>query len=556
MATDPAWLALPVLAPLAAAAALLATPRWWAVAAAPLAALPALLAAAWAPDGALDLPWLLLGTRLRLDPPARTFLAAAGALWLAAGAHAVAYLAHDPRRRGFLAAWCLALAGNAGLILAGDVATFYLCFALMSFASYPLVVHAGTPAAVRAGRVYLVLVVVGEVFVFAALALAAQAAGSLRLDALPAAVAASPLRGVTVVAAVLGFGVKAGALGLHVWLPLAHPEAPVPASAVLSGAMVKAAAVGWLAVLPSAPWPGAALALVALGVGGAAYGVAVGLAQREPKAVLAYSTVSQMGLLTAGVGAALAGPEWRAQAAVAVPLFALHHGLAKGALFLGVGVARGAGRRRGLVLAAMALPALALAAAPFTSGAAAKGALKALVDGSGVGGPAAPLLLSLSSAGTLLLLAHLLRQLRLEEAGAGGHPAGPGEALPFAALVAASLALPLLAAAPADLLASAPKDGWPILLGAAAAAAFAGFPPPPIPAGDLLVLYEGALRRLLRLAPPADAAPGAAPAWSPSPWLGAVSAWAGRAEARLALATGGGAGLLALAAALHLLLGG
>ncbi|MBK7506627.1 MAG: NADH dehydrogenase [Bacteroidetes bacterium] len=545
-------LALPTLVPLLLALALLARPLAGpALRAAPLAALPALaVALAW-PDGAADLPWLLLGTRLRLDPAARTFLLAAGAVWLAAGLYASAYLAHDPRRRAFFTSWCLALAGNSGLVVAGDAASFYLCFALMSFASYGLVVHTGTAAAVRAGRVYLALVVVGEVFVFAALALGAQAAGSLRLEDLVRAGGASPQRDLIVLCALLGFGVKAGALGLHVWLPLAHPEAPTPASAVLSGVMVKAAVVGWLAVLPAAALPGAGHAVLALGVAGALSGVAVGLTQRDPKAILAYSTVSQMGLLIAGVGAALSDPASRAAAATVLPLFALHHGLAKGALFLGTGVARGAGAHRRLALASLTLPALALAAAPFTSGALAKGALKALVEGSGAGGPAALVLLSLSSAGTVLLLGHLLRTLHLEPALPGAHLAGPGELLPYLGLVAAAGAVPFLVGSPGALADRVLEGAWPLALGAAAGVAFAGFPPWPVPPGDVLALYERLASRIWR---PVAAAPGGAPR-DPGPWLRLASAWAAGAEARLLAGVGSGAALAALLGALHLLLG-
>jgi formate hydrogenlyase subunit 3/multisubunit Na+/H+ antiporter MnhD subunit len=414
------------------------------------------------------------------------------------------------------------------------------------------VVHAGTAAAVRAGRVYLALVVVGEVFVFAALALGAQAAGSLRLEELVRAGGASPHRDLIVLCALVGFGVKAGALGLHVWLPLAHPEAPTPASAVLSGVMVKAALVGWLAVLPAAPMPGVGHAVVVLGLAGALYGVVVGLTQGDPKAILAYSTVSQMGLLIAGVGAALSDPAARAAAAVVLPLFALHHGLAKGALFLGTGVARGAGRHRRLAVASLALPALALAAAPFTSGALAKGSLKALVAASGAGGPAALVLLSLSSAGTLLLLSHLLRSLRLEPTSPGVHPAGPGEGLPYLGLVAATLTLPFLLASPGALADRVLESGWPVALGAAAGVAFAGFPAWPVPPGDVLALYERLASRLRR---PVAAAPVDRPP-DPGSWLRLASAWAAGAEARLLAVVASGATLVALLGAMHLLLGG
>jgi formate hydrogenlyase subunit 3/multisubunit Na+/H+ antiporter MnhD subunit len=540
-------LALPALVPLGLAALLAVRPlARGASLLAPLGALPALAVALAAPDGRADLPWLLLGTRLRLDDPSRTFLLLAGAVWLAAGVHALSYLREDPRRPAFLAWWSVALAGNAGLVLAGDAASFYLCFAAMSFASYALVVHDRTDGAVRAGRVYLALVVVGEVFVFAALALGAHAAGSLLLADVARATAASPWRDALVLCALVGFGAKAGVVGVHVWLPLAHPEAPTPASAVLSGVMVKAALVGWLGVLPAAALPGWGAAFLVLGIAGAFFGVLVGLTQRHPKAILAYSTVSQMGIATAGVGAALTDPSLRTAALAALPLFALHHGIAKGALFLGTGVAKTAGRFRRLAAASLALPALQLAAAPLTSGAVAKGAVKGLVSASGAGGVVAPVLLAVSSAGTALLLAHLLRVLHASPEDPHAHPPRWGETVPYLALAALSLALPALMGAVPEL------DGkglWPLALGIAAAAAFWSFPAPPIPPGDVLAVYAGIGRRAsLSFAvarPPPERSAGG--------WLARAGAWARGAEDRLGREGGRGFAFVALVAALHLL---
>lgn len=546
-------LALPAAVPLLLAAALLVRPLAGAAArAAPLGALPALLVALLAPDGRIEVPWLLVGTVFRLDPASRVFLGLAGAVWLAAGVHAGSYLAGDPRRRAFLAWWSLALAGNAGLVVAGDAGSFYLFFAVMSFASYGLVVHPATPSAVRAGRVYLTLVVIGEVFVFAALALAAAAAGSADLERIRASLPGAPELRWIVAMALVGFGVKAGALGLHVWLPLAHPEAPTPASAVLSAVMVKAGLVGWLALLPEGGLPGFARLALAAGLGAAFYGVAVGLTQRNPKAILAYSTVSQMGLATAGVGAMMGGA---AGGPAALALFALHHGLAKGALFLGVGVAKGGGRAGRAAALSLVLPALALAGAPFTSGVLAKGGLKALVLGSEVGGAGAGLLLSLTSVATTLLLAHLIRTVlgELRATGADqGHPAGAGAVLAYAALAAASGAL-ALAAGDADALASsAAKDAWPVALGVGAALLLRTFPTPRVPVGDVLSLYVRAWARaslpLREPTPPPDGEVGR--------WAEEAGGWAAGAEARLALRAASGLLLVATLAALQLAFGG
>ena len=367
--------------PLLIALAMMIFPRWRiARLLAPVAALPALVLVVLEPSIGLHVPWLLLGTYFGLDIIGYYFLLFSSLLWLAAGLFASAYLAKDDLKSHFFVYFLLAMAGNFGLIIAQDVVSYYLFFALMSFASYGLVIHDRTVEALRAGRVYIVLVVVGEVLLFAAMILAAQTAENLTFAAVRAASAQSGVQDVVIMLALLGFGIKAGAIGLHMWLPLAHPVAPTPASAVLSGAMIKAGLLGWLRVLPlgEAMLPGWAGFIMAAGLAAAFYGVLVGVTQRNPKAVLAYSSISQMGVITVGVGLGLMLPQFWPLILMAVLVYALHHGLAKGALFLGVGVAAYTTSRFGRwsVGIGLLLPALALAGAPLTSGMLAKALLK------------------------------------------------------------------------------------------------------------------------------------------------------------------------------------
>jgi hydrogenase-4 component B len=330
-----------------------------------------------------------------VDTAGGALLALTAVLWTAAGIFARSQHRHDPGRERFFAFWAATLAGNVGLVLAWDLLGFYLAFAVMTFSAWGLVVHDRSEAAVRAGRVYIVLALVGEVAILSALfALGAAAGGGVLLGFELSEAWVALGRGAPLVAglAVAGFGVKAGLVPLHVWLPLAHPVAPTAASALLSGVMIKAGLLGWLRILPAGGetvLPGVGEALVVVGVIGAFYGVVAGLAQEDPKTVLAYSSVSQMGYLAIGTGLVVLLADASHLALGAVLLFALHHGLAKGALFLSVGVAervpagarktgsgRGTRARWGL-RAGVALSALALAGAPLTSGAVAKGALKA-----------------------------------------------------------------------------------------------------------------------------------------------------------------------------------
>lgn len=493
--------ALPVIAvllPLALAAAVLVpATRRAALALAPWAAAPALAAALW-PSPPLEAPQWLTGLRFGLDDVGRTFLLFTALLWLAAGWAARAYHADDPRRHTLWTFWLAALAGNVWLIVALDAAGFYAGFALMTFAGYGLVVHTGSGAARHAGRVYLVLAVLGEAALLAGLLLRIGALGNATLPLPPFA---SDYDTWAVALLFAGFGVKAGVAGLHMWLPLAHPVAPTPASAVLSGAMIKAGVLGWLRFLPlgGEPWPAFGAAVIALGLIGAFGAVAVGLAQRAPKTLLAYSSVSQMGFLVVGVGAALVAPAAQPALAAAIALYALHHGLSKGALFLGVAAVPEQRSARGVAFALLALPALALAGFPLTSGALAKAALKdALASLPAPWPQALAVLLPAAAVGTTLLMVRFLLALAAQEAAPTR-----GTAAPWLAAVALSLALAWLVA-PAALQVDAPAAALPVAIGVALAAAvawrrpFVPDAPPRLPAGDLLSATAPAAQALWR----------------------------------------------------------
>ncbi len=470
---------------------------------APWATLPSFFLAL-RPPPAGSFSWLLLGADFGLDASTRVFLFFTALLWLCAGIYAKGYLAEDRRRDQFFAFFLVTMTGNLGLIMSLDLVSFYLFFVLMTFSAYGLVVHDRSDEARRAGLIYLVLAVIGEALLIAGLLLAASAAGSLNLQAISSAVAESPQRNITIALLLAGFGVKAGALPLHVWLPLAHPVAPTPASAVLSGAMIKAGLLGWLRFLPfgEAALPGWGGVLLAAGLMAAYLGVALGLTQQNPKTVLAYSSISQMGLMTAGAGLGFIDPAGWPAALGAITLYALHHGLSKGALFLGVGMASGEGRAaRVLFAAGLLLPALALAGAPLTSGAMAKVVLKKLATAAPYPWPGAlGWMLAVASVGTAILMTHLLLLLLRPKHGPAHH--SPGRAqwagwllLLFAVAGAFLLFLPGDVAVEPGVVPPESLWGslWPVLAGAAlgwlfwqASRSRGRSILPAVPAGDLL----------------------------------------------------------------------
>jgi len=427
-----------------------------------LAVLPALTAAIVIPAGTyVDVPWLLLGTRLGLDANANVFLLFSAVLWLAAAAYTAAQQQADSKAVRFRIFFLLAMCGNFGLILGQDLVSFYLGFALMGLAAYGLVVHDGTTTARRAGRIYLVMTLIAEFALLFGLTFLYWRTGSLTPD--PAQLSGAGTLELALL--ILAFGIKGGMIGLHLWLPLAHPAAPVPASAVLSGAMIKTALIGWIRYLPLGheSLPEWGLLLFIAGAAGTLLALPLGLQQRDPKVLLAYSSIAKMGTMMSALGLALIEPGAAPAIVAVVTLFAAHHGLCKGALFIGVGVVKNSASRAALVL--LALPALALAGLPFTSGALAKTWLNlALLETANSWSTLYLWLLSVAAIGTALLMARLLYLMHGYTT--KSQPLSLLPALPWLALLTTLLLAPLVYDTAATGLL---KPLWPIAVAAATA---------------------------------------------------------------------------------------
>jgi formate hydrogenlyase subunit 3/multisubunit Na+/H+ antiporter MnhD subunit len=452
-------------------------------------------------------------TFLQFDSIGRVFLGFTGVLWLVAGWYSRSYLKNDSNPVRFNLCFLLSMAGNFSLILAGDVPAFYVGFAVMGLASAGLVLHRGDAEATRAGKIYLALAMLGEALIFSGFAFLTVAAGTTDIASLHQQVT-SPA---AILLLMIGFGIKAGSLSLHFWLPLAHPAAPVPASAVLSGAMIKAGLLGWIRFLPlgeaSIPWLG--FAFITAGLGAAFLGTFVGVFQRNPKTVLAYSSISQMGIIKTGLGIGAIRPEVWPEILASILLYATHHALAKGSLFLGVAPAHMANSRMQLfvVRIGLVLPALALAGAPFTSGALAKVALKSNLEFlPGSWAIVLGILLPVAAVGTTLKMVRYLwlvwpRKLNETES------FSPGIWMPWISLViATTIGVWLLPGALGFLPVKLSPEKlwlstWPLLVGGGIAALGAWFRHRVIvdlsrwlPPGDIGVLLEEWLERFSRAA--------------------------------------------------------
>ena len=331
------------------------------------------------------------------------------------------------------------MAGSLGVFIAADLLTFYLVYALVSVPAYYLVAHDEEPASRRAGGVYLAFALLGEAVLLIAFVMlaAGEPSGSVQIRDVVAALPASPWCDAALALIILGFGMKIALVPLHGWMPLTYSVAPIPAAAVLSGAGVKAGVIGLIRFLPlGAAFPGWGEALVWLGFISAFYGVAIGVTQRDPKTMLAYSSVSQMGVIAAALGMGLASANQGA--ATEVAFYAANHVLVKAALFLTVGaVAMLDGRARTLALVVGALLGLSLAGLPLTGGSLAKLAVKDLF-----GGGAAGVASQLSAAATTALM--LIFVMRLARFPRENNAPSSGRLGSWAALAVAALLVPWL----------------------------------------------------------------------------------------------------------------
>jgi formate hydrogenlyase subunit 3/multisubunit Na+/H+ antiporter MnhD subunit len=471
-----------------------------------LAPLPALAAAIFARSTVpLVLDWPPYRLALAFDAPGAMLLGTSALLWSAAGFFCAGFFRGTPHREKFAVCWLLTLTGCLGIFLAADIGLFLFFYALVSLPAYGMITHDGSASSHRAGSAYIGFALVGEgVLLLAFVLLVANVSGgNLRIADLVAALPTAPNRGVILALLIVGFGMKMALLPLHVWLPLAHAAAPMPASAVLSGAVVKVGVIGMIRFLPFetalAAW-GAGVATVGLLT--AFSGVAIGITQSNPKSVLAYSSMSQMGFIATVLGMGLAAGD--AGVAKVAAFYAAHHVIVKGALFLAIGVASASGRVPRFVLWPAALIALGLAGLPLTGGALAKLAAKGPL---GYGTVAT--LATWSAAGTALIMLHFLHRLSRVANADASKSAPLGLLGPWLVLAIAAVAVPW-AMLPLSGIGSVAevldpkalwKVLWPLLVGGALSVALRrwGKNLPQIPNGDIAALGRAVSRPALAL---------------------------------------------------------
>jgi len=321
---------------------------------------------------------------LRVDPLGLLFALSASFLWILTSFYAIGYMrgAREKRQTRFFASLALCLSATLGIAFSANLLTLLVFYEVLTIATYPLVIHKGSPAAIAAGRKYLVYLLGGGVALIPATALILAMAGSL--DFVPGGFLEAEMGSGRLWAAfllcLLGFGVKAGLMPLQSWLPAAM-IAPTPVSALLHAVAVVKAGVFGLARLvgfvysPELLHEMGAASLLA-GMAGVTIVLAslVAMRQDDLKARLAYSTVGHLSYIVLGLAllspASLLGGAFHivTHGAMKITLF-----FCAGAIYVRTGLDKvsqldGLGRRMPVTMAAFAIGALGLTGIPLIGG--------------------------------------------------------------------------------------------------------------------------------------------------------------------------------------------
>ncbi len=296
-----------------------------------------------------------LGISFRVDMLGYIMLLVTSILWFLVMVYAHAYMFKERNCNRFFFFMALTYSSVLGTIVSGDLLTMFLFFEMMTITSYMLVTHGQKTESYQAGYNYIFMGLLGGFAIFGATAIMYHIVGDLTFEsAITTLNNHGNLKYWVFGLLLFGFGVKAGMAPVHVWLPRAHPVAPTPASALLSGIMIKVGAFGVLRVATSYyfPEPGSLTdrfdpvwmtaqtigsVIIWVGIVTMAIGVFLALQQSNIKRMLAYHSISQMGYIVMGIGISLYLGYIGAMGYSGSILHIVNHALFKSLLFMVAG---------------------------------------------------------------------------------------------------------------------------------------------------------------------------------------------------------------------------
>lgn len=325
------------------------------------------------------------GLHFTLDGFRVIYSVIAALMWMMTTLLSREYFRHHENRNRFYLFLLLTLGATMGVFLSADLYTTFIFFEIMSFTSYVWVAQEENAESLRAAATYLAVAVIGGLVMLMGLFLLYRELGTMVIsELLPAAKACENKDALYAAGAcmLVGFGAKAGAFPLHIWLPKAHPVAPAPASALLSGILTKTGIFGILIIssnlfLHDAAWGNLILGIGVLTMFG---GALLAVFSIDLKRTLACSSMSQIGFILTGVGMQGLLGEENAMAVHGTFLHMVNHSMIKLVLFMAAGVifmnvhalnlneVRGFGRKKPLLKAIFLTGALAIGGIPFFGG--------------------------------------------------------------------------------------------------------------------------------------------------------------------------------------------
>lgn len=318
-----------------------------------------------------------LGLYLRADGFRSIYTAVASFMWMMTGLFSPEYFQHHGNKARYSFFNLMTLGATLGVFLSDNLGTTFLFFEIMSFASYAWVAHEETPGALRAAGTYLAVAVIGGLTTLMGLFLLHHQLGTLQFAELRQAMGTANVT-LPVWLTLMGFAAKAGLFPLHIWLPKAHPVAPAPASALLSGILTKSGVFGLIVLCANLMQGNAAFgnALMVLAIVTMFMGALLALFSTDLKRTLACSSMSQIGFIVFGLATLVLLGDAGSLAAYGTVLHMVNHSLIKLTLFMAAGVVymnlhaldlndvRGFGRKKPLLHIAFLLGALSIACIP------------------------------------------------------------------------------------------------------------------------------------------------------------------------------------------------
>ncbi|HEX42276.1 MAG TPA: NADH/ubiquinone/plastoquinone (complex I) [Phycisphaerales bacterium] len=290
-----------------------------------------------------------LGINMVLDGLSCLLLLTISVVAAAAMTFSIRYMEQYTAKSKYLSLFLLMVAGMNGVVLSGDIFNLFVFLEIASIASYALVGFGCEHEELEACFKYMVLGTIASAFILFGIGLVYGNTGSLNMAYIARSIRSSgvnPGLAFALALFVAGFGLKAALVPFHAWLPDAHPSAPAPISAMLSGVLIKSLGVYALARVVFnvfGVWPAIAWVLIALGVASMVIGVFLAVGQWDFKRLLAYHSISQMGYVVLGIGLgalilARGGSTAWASLAILAGLFHLvNHAVFKSLLFLASG---------------------------------------------------------------------------------------------------------------------------------------------------------------------------------------------------------------------------